>query len=427
MRLGALVISLALAAAIAGCGEDQPENARAAESGSGSWKTWVLSSPDQVKVPEPPAGTQAAEEPAPGGAPAVEPWLQQTMTLVSRRPKDPVTASRNYAYVAVAMYDAAVAAGHWQDEHGVAGYPSVDAAIAGAGSRVIAALYPEHPAARLDADAEAGRGSAGERAGLELGRAVAERVIAIARADGSDREWDGRRPDFHGAWAPPPGSTAEPVAPLGGTWRTWVLESGSEVRAAPPPDYDSAEFREEAQSVLDTDRKLTDEQKRIARFWAGGDGTELPPGRWLKVTLGYLRERPPMSEVRTARAFALLAIGMADAGVAAWDTKYEYWVTRPINAIRDLGLDRKWESYLDTPFFPAYVSGHATYSGAAAQVLAYLFPEDADLWQRRAQEAADSRVYGGIHYPMDGEVGLRMGREIGRRVVARAQADGAGS
>ena len=118
---------------------------------------------------------------------------------------------------------------------------------------------------------------------------------------------------------------------------------------------------------------------------------------------------------------------MADGGVAAWDTKYEYWVTRPINAIRDLGLDRKWESYLDTPFFPAYVSGHATYSGAAAEVLAYLFPEDADLWQRRAQEAADSRVYGGIHYPMDGEVGLQMGREIGRRVVARAKADGAGS
>jgi len=74
---------------------------------------------------------------------------------------------------------------------------------------------------------------------------------------------------------------------------------------------------------------------------------------------------------------------------------------------------------------PAYVSGHATYSGAAGEVLAYLFPDEARLFRSKAQEAATSRVYGGIHYPMDGVQGLRMGLQIGSRVVARAQADGA--
>ena len=115
---------------------------------------------------------------------------------------------------------------------------------------------------------------------------------------------------------------------------------------------------------------------------------------------------------------------MSDAGVAAWDAKYAYWNPRPENAIRDLGLDRRWKPYLETPFFPAYVSGHATYSGAAGEVLAHLFPDDAELFRAKAREAAMSRVYGGIHYPMDGEVGIRMGRRIGRLVVERARRDG---
>jgi membrane-associated phospholipid phosphatase len=122
---------------------------------------------------------------------------------------------------------------------------------------------------------------------------------------------------------------------------------------------------------------------------------------------------------------ALLNVAEADAGVASWDTKFAYWVTRPVNAIRDLGIDRHWTPLINTPFFPAYVSGHATYSGAAGEVLAHLFPADAALWRAKAVEAANSRVYGGIHYPLDGTEGLRIGRKIGDLVVARARADGA--
>ena len=123
--------------------------------------------------------------------------------------------------------------------------------------------------------------------------------------------------------------------------------------------------------------------------------------------------------------FGLLNVAQADAGVASWDTKFAYWFPRPENGIRDLGLDRRWEPYLATPFFPAYVSGHATYSGAAGEVLAHLFPEDARLWRARAKEASSSRVYGGIHWPIDGVEGLKMGVDIGRLVVQRAERDGA--
>ncbi len=132
-----------------------------------------------------------------------------------------------------------------------------------------------------------------------------------------------------------------------------------------------------------------------------------------------------MSLPRSTRALALLNVAMADAGVAAWDAKYAYWSPRPENAVRDLGLDPRWKPFLDTPFFPAYVSGHATYSGAAGEVLAHLFPADSALFRAKAREAGVSRIYGGIHYRSDNEVGLRMGRRIGRLVVERARRDGA--
>ncbi len=468
-RLPACLVLLAALLA-SGCGSDSRARASAPAdppAAVATWRTWTLASAEDVAVSPPPAkGSPAARHTlasaraavaartdaesrrlkAEAAEYAVQPWLDRAMELVSRRPKDPVTASRDYALVAVAMEDAAVAAAHWQQRYpepaiggaslfpGESGYPSVRAAIAGAGSRVIAYAFPEYPDAQLDQDAEraahdlvAGGAAraADAAAGLALGRAVAKRAIAVGRRDGSDRRWHGRVPHAPGSWAPPPGSAARPVSPGAGTWRTWVLSSGGADRPPPPPAYGSPEFRAQAQAVLDTARHLTAHQKYLADFWAGGEGTELPPGRWMKVTLGYLRDQPAMSQARAARIFALLTTAMADGGVASWDAKYHWWVARPENAIRDLGLDRHFKPYLKTPFFPSYTSGHAVYSGAAAEVLAYLFPADAALWRRRAREAAMSRVYGGIHYPMDSTAGLPMGERIGRLVVARARADGA--
>ncbi len=120
-------------------------------------------------------------------------------------------------------------------------------------------------------------------------------------------------------------------------------------------------------------------------------------------------------------------MAQADAGIACWDSKYTYWYPRPMNAIRDLGLDPTWESFIRTPGFPSYTSGHATYSGAASEVLAHLFPDDATDLRDKADEAAQSRLDGGIHYPIDNERGLETGTEVGRLVVERAEADGSSS
>jgi membrane-associated phospholipid phosphatase len=384
--------------------------------------------------------------------PAVLPWLERTIELVRGRltQKDPVAASRAYALVSVATHDAIVAT--WRAKYryrrpapkaedplvpagSAPSYPSEHAAAAGAASRVLAYAFAEHPAPRFEemaTEAANSRVQAGVNvrsdveAGLDLGRAVANKVIARAKQDRFDTKWDGERPRGRKYWRPPPGSVAAPSRPNAGQTKTWVLRSGSQLRPEPPAPYASSEFVAEAREVLKVSRDLTPRQKRIANIWAGGEGTPLPPGLWNQVTFNLVREER-LSTPRAARAFALVNVAMSDAAVAVWDAKYTFWSPRPDTAIRDLGLDRHWKPYLKTPFFPSYVSGHSTFSAAAAEVLAYLFPDRAREFRARAREAAMSRLYGGIHFRSDNDVGLRMGREIGRLVVKRAKQDRARS
>ncbi len=472
MNTRVLSLLLVLTLVVGGCGDSDDGPARApaadAEPTAGTWKPWVLDSPSQIAVAPPPrAGSAAAKADVRELAAAVEgrtaeqekqvraqhaqtvvePWLGRAMALVSQREKNPPAASRSYGLVSVAMHDAALAAYHWMYEYNRKAperdplvtpgsdpsYPSAGAAIAGAASRVLSYLYPEVPQARFDEDADDAaqlRVVAGTtypsdaKAGLELGRAIGERVVAVAKRDGSTREWNGKRPRGRGYWEPPPGSLARPVEPLAGTWDTWVLRTGRQLRPDPPPAYDSAKFRAEAEEVARLKAELTPEQERIAKFWAGGQGTPLPPGVWNQVMFAYVRDQRLSIPLQT-RVFALLNTAMHDAGVASWDAKFAYWNLRPENVIDELGIAKNWKPLLDTPFFPAYVSGHATYSGAAGEVLAHLFPSDAKLWRAKAEEAGISRLYGGIHYRSDNVVGQRMGRAIGRLVVRHAKQDGA--
>jgi len=346
------------------------------------------------------------------------------------------------------MYDALVSTYHWKYVYKRAApsgtepvvpagadpsYPDDHAAIAGAASRVLAYLFPEKAAAVYDQEAEAAaesRVQAGVNyrsdveAGLALGRAVADAVIARAKADGSDKHFEGQIPTGTDHWAPDPGTATGPTEPLAGTWKTWVVNMAS-VRPGPPAAFGSPQFRAEAQEVLDVTRSLTADQKRIADFWKDGGGTPLPPGHWNQIALDVVKKQPEQSAPRVARTFALLNVALSDAGEAAWDTKYTYWSPRPMNAIRDLGLDPGFVPYVrPTPSFPSYISGHSTYSSAAAAVLDYLFPAEAKNFDAMAQEAAMSRLYGGIHFRSDNEVGFTVGTKIGQQVVDKARQDG---
>ena len=483
-RAAVLVASLVLAAALASCAEEESAAGRngglRAEPAAGTWRPWVLTSPDEVTVPPPPAPNSARARSGleevrrradDRGADArrlvdkwsgplpTRPWLQMAMDFVARRQKNPPLSSRNYALVSVAMYDAVIATWHQKYRYNVQppsgadtlvppgpdpSYPSEHAAIAGAASRVLAHLYPDEPALRLDEMAEEAADSrvlAGTNtpsdvsAGLDLGRSVAEKVIAYAQADGSDRKGDDTRPPGIGRgpafWEPPPGAVSPPTEPLAGTWKPWVMTSGNQFRPGPPPAFGTAEFRAAAQDLVDVKINLTPEQQRIAKFWEGAEGTPLPAGIINQVITGDLERAATSGDPstrltipRSARAYALVNMALADAGIAAWDAKFTYWNPRPENAIRDLGLDPNWKPFLPTPRFPAYPSGSAGYGGAAQAVMTYLFPSRADEFKRRAEEQAVSRVYAGIHWRYDA-VSLEAGRKIGDLVADRAKEDGA--
>jgi len=171
--------------------------------------------------------------------------------------------------------------------------------------------------------------------------------------------------------------------------------------------------------------RLSAGRKENAQRWEGGAGTPQLPGVWNQVALSRV-DRRNLSVPRTARMFALLNVAMADAGIAAWDSKYTYWSPRPENAIRDLGIARGWKPFLSTPASPAFVSGHAAFSAAASQVLGYVFPDTTRRFRSQAAEAGRSAIDGGIQFPFSDRAGRRIGERVGGQVVRRARSDGAG-
>ena len=472
-RLAVLAGPLALAGMLlAGCGKDIKIEAYdpPAERAAGKWRTWVIGDPAKFAVPPPPRAGSAAgkaeareverlakrrtlaqERDARFWAlePTVRPWIASALNGWTHRDRhDPVAASRTYALVSVAMYDAAVATWHWKYRYRrkappgeplvPAGddpsYPSEHAAIAGAAARVLDYAFPERQRGEMDRLArEAARSrvlagtsySSDVKAGLDLGRRVGDAVVRRGMADGSDRRWDGQRPTGKGFWAPPPGSRRGPVQPVAGTWRPWVLGSGSQLRPPPPPGFDSPEVSAQAQQVLAAGKSISAVQKRVAERFEGGASTPQVPGVWNQIALDRVARRD-LSIPRTARMFALLNVAMADAGIAAWDSKYTYWFPRPQSAVRDLRLRRGFKPFLATPASPSFVSGRSAFSSAASQVLGYVFPDSARRYRRTAAQAGRSGVAGGIQFPMGDRAGRSIGQKVGTRVVQRARGDGAG-
>jgi membrane-associated phospholipid phosphatase len=289
-------------------------------------------------------------------------------------------------------------------------YPSEHAAVAGAASAMLAHLFPTDAAmlSGLEQEACTSRLLAGMNyrsdveAGLNLGKAVAAKAIVRADADGSSARWTGTVPTGPGLW-----NGSNPLEPLAGSWKTWILSSGSQLRPGPPPAFGSAPFQAELEEVKRVSSNATPTQRAIALFWADGPGTATPPGHWFEIASGLIA-RDGLDTPTAARILGLLGATVSDAAVSCWDTKYAYWHIRPVQA------DPTIATIVPTPNFPSYTSGHSTFSGAASTVLAAFFPRDAGRLRALADEAALSRLYAGIHYRSDNEMGLDVGRRLGK-------------
>jgi membrane-associated phospholipid phosphatase len=203
-----------------------------------------------------------------------------------------------------------------------------------------------------------------------------------------------------------------------GQVKAWMLTPAQIIteRPAPPPSTSSAQMAQQLAEVKQTVDHLTRDQLAIANKWNDGAGTYAPPGHWNDITAEYVRDAR-MSEVRAARAFALLNMAMHDAAVGCWESKFFYFNPRPSQ------LDPTIKTPIGLPNFPSFSSGHSTFSAAATVVLSYLFPSGAEGFAAMRDEAAISRLYGGIHYRSDIDGGKTHGARIGSYTVQFAQQD----
>jgi membrane-associated phospholipid phosphatase len=210
------------------------------------------------------------------------------------------------------------------------------------------------------------------------------------------------------------------MLPLFGNVKSFLIDSLTQVanRPVPPPLTASAQFATELAEVKKYADNPTRENLRIVHFWADGTGTYTPPGHWNAIAAEEFVQQN-FSEVRWARNLALLNLSIMDAGIACWDAKYFYFNQRPSQA------DPSIKTLTGIPNFPAYVSGHSTFSAAAAAYLGHVIPARADAFNAMAKEASDSRLFGAIHYRSDCEKGLELGKKVAASAIGRARIDGA--
>ncbi len=371
---------------------------------------------------------------------------------------NPPYAARAYAYLSAAQYDACVAGYYYKllynrpapftvdatiqtllPKSTLPSYPSEDAVVMGASIELLKLLFPgdqdfinqkaeEHKRARLIAGANV---RSDLDAGEALGKLIAAKFIARARGDragaavGTPAIWAQIETDCVAKGEVPWISQDAPkrpgMLPLFGKVKTFLFDSltmVTTIRPPAPPLTGSAQFKTETDEVYQIQKDLTREQKSIATFWSDGVGTYTPPGHWNYVAATEFAQLN-FSEARWARNMALLNMSIMDAGIVCWDAKYFYYNPRPMQ------MDTRIKTDIGLPNFPAYISGHSTFSGAASTVLGYIIPAKAQQFINMAKEASMSRMYGAIHFRSDCEVGITTGNKVGSYAVSRGHIDGA--
>jgi hypothetical protein len=218
------------------------------------------------------------------------------------------------------------------------------------------------------------------------GRAIAAHIIAWSMDDGGavvenmGFPYEYALTDGPAHWVPTSLIRQQqmPLLPNWGNNRPFVMPAGDSCAVPPPPAYSedpASAFYAEAMEVYQTSKTLTDEQKRIARFWSDDPMlSPTPPGHWVSIVLDIV-DRDQLDATRAADALMRLGVGLVDAFIGCWQQKFAHDLLRPITYIRRV-IDPKWETLLITPPFPEYPSGHSTQSGAAATVLTAVFGQN---------------------------------------------------
>jgi hypothetical protein len=273
------------------------------------------------------------------------------------------------------------------------------------------------------------------------GEAIATAIYEWSKADVIGHE--GFRKNFPASYTPPTGegfwvptsTQLIPLQPFWGSIRNFIPNSITSSQPGLPPPFSkntNSDMYNYAIQVFNTVKNITPEQKATALYWADGGGTVTPPGHSLAIAK-QLSEEKSLSLDKSAELFAKTGLAVADAFIACWKCKYTYNLMRPETYIKQ-NIEPTWKPVIATPPFPEYISGHSTQAAAAAYVFSSLFGgnsaftdktntnrKDIDGQSRTyanfmlmAEEAAKSRLYGGIHYQFGNDNGLTTGLKIGK-------------
>lgn len=281
------------------------------------------------------------------------------------------------------------------------------------------------------------------QASIAYGNALANALVPWIQADGTpDLRFTGWAPPTGpGKWVPTGFSDTDKVALPETPWvrniRPLVTTDNVECAPPPPVPYDTtpgSPFHQEATTVFQTNQNLTKEQRDIAEYWVDGIGASgTPPGHWIAITTQFSRAGNLADAVK---AYTLVGTAMFDADVTVWTAKYTHNLLRPETYIR-ANISPTWRTHIPTPQHPSYTSGHSAFSQSAAEMLTDVYgsgPFSDNTKGRRgfevrsfpsflaaADEAGISRVYGGIHYPMDNIGGKNVGACVAQKMRARVQ------
>lgn len=373
---------------------------------------------------------------------------------------NPPYAARAYAYISAAQYDALVACWYYKKLYDrpapykvdatieantfipktdLPSYPSEAAVLAGVTAEMMKLLFPTEVAfvEQKREEAEQAAIASGKNvrsdiiAGEALGRQIAQVFIARAKSDhastagGTPEQWAKLESDCISKgeipWISLETPKRPPMLPFFGDVKPFLFDSLTTIalRPGPPPSTSSDEMKLQTQEVYSYTSNPTPENIHIVQFWADGAGTYTPSGHWDAIAAeDFIKKN--YSEVRWARNMALLNMAEMDAAIVCWNTKYYYFNPRPSQ------MNPEIKTLTGLPNFPSYISGHSTFSGAAAVVLGHLVPERADAYMALALEASRSRLVGGLHYnKSDCMVGIEVGKSVGNYAVQRALTDGA--
>lgn len=254
-------------------------------------------------------------------------------------------------------------------------------------------------------------------------------------------------------WQPTPPAYMAGIEPHWSKIRPFVIESADQFKPLPPPPFtmeEGSDFYKEVKEVYDISKKMEEEGDasegvQIAKFWDCNPYVSVtrghlmfatkkitPGAHWIGIT--KIAGRKAKSDFnQTVHAYTKTSMAIADAFISCWDEKYRSNLIRPETLINE-HIDDSWKPVLQTPPFPEYTSGHSVVSGAASVVLTdifgedFAFDDDTELayglpvrsfssFREAADEAAISRMYGGIHYRAAVEIGVKQGRDLGTFIV----------